>query len=378
MILFNKPTMTGKELQSLQQAITNGKFSGDGPFTKQCHKWFEENLPCKKALLTTSCTHALEMAAILLNLKDGDEVIMPSFTFSSTAGAFALHGGRVVFVDIRPDTMNINENLIEAAITDRTRAIVVVHYAGIACNMDEIMKIAGKYNLPVIEDAAQALMSTYKGKALGTFGQLGAFSFHETKNIQCGEGGALIVNDSAFVERAEIIREKGTDRSKFFRGEIDKYSWVDIGSSYLPSELNAAFLYPQLTDARILTDHRLKLWNCYHEALSSLAVKGIIEVPAVPEFCIHNGHMYYIKTHDESERSRLISYLKEREINTVFHYVPLHSSKAGMKIGSFSGEDKFTTSDSERLLRMPMHNELCIEDARKVAEAVISFYEKHS
>ena len=376
MIQFNKPTVSGKELDYLQQVLSNGKFSGDGAFTKKCHQWFEETLPCRKALLTTSCTHALEMAAILLDFKDGDEVIMPSYTFSSTAGAFALHGARVKFVDIRPDTMNIDEKLIEKAITDRTRAIVVVHYAGISCNMDEIMKIAGKHNLVVVEDAAQALLSGYKGKALGTIGQLGAFSFHETKNIQCGEGGALIVNDAAFLERAEIIREKGTDRSRFFRGEIDKYSWVDIGSSYLPSELNAAFLYPQLIAASAITDHRMKLWNCYNDMLGSLAKSGRIELPVVPDQCTQNGHMYFIKTSDESERSALISFLKERGISSVFHYVPLHSSKAGIKIGSFSGTDRYTTNESERLLRLPLHYDLTTDDVREVALSVVSFYDK--
>ncbi len=374
MIPFNRPGVTGDEVRLIGEVFESGKFCGDGAFTKKCHAWFNENLPCKKSLLTTSCTHALEMAAILLDLRPGDEIIMPSFTFSSTAGAFALHGARIVFVDIRPDTMNIDENLIESAITDRTRAIVVMHYAGVACDMDRIMALAEKRNLVVVEDAAQGLIAGYRGRALGTIGHLGCFSFHETKNIQCGEGGALIINDMNYFERAEIIREKGTDRSRFFRGEVDKYGWVDIGSSYLPSELNAAFLYAQLLRSREITDDRLNSWRLYREGLEKLSRSGKIELPCIPDECVHNAHMFYIKTCGLDERTRLIAHLKDRGVHTVFHYIPLHTSKAGLKAGRLSGEDRWTTRESERLLRLPMYYRLEEKDVMQAVNAIIEFY----
>ncbi len=356
MIKFNIPPVVGKEEEYIRQAINeNRKICGDGPFTKKCNQWVMDKTKTKKALLTTSCTHALEMAAILCDIKEGDEVIAPSYTFVSTVNAFVLRGAKVVFVDIRPDTMNIDENLIESAITDKTKAIIPVHYAGVACEMDKIMEIAKKYDLYVIEDAAQGVMSTYKGKQLGTIGDLGVYSFHETKNYSMGEGGALLIDNEDFAERAEIIREKGTDRSKFFRGQIDKYSWVDIGSSFLPSELNAAYLYAQLEEAEKINNDRLKSWKLYYNGLLELRDKGLIELPTIPDECEHNAHMFYIKLKDLNERTKLINYLNEREIVSVFHYVPLHSAKAGIEFGSFHGEDRYTTRESERILRLPLY-----------------------
>lgn len=373
MINFNVPPFIGKELDYIKIAIENKKICGDGEFTKKCNNWFEENFKTSKALLTTSCTHALEMAATLCDIKSGDEVIMPSFTFVSTADAFVMRGAKIVFVDIRPDTMNIDENLIEAAITDKTKAIVPVHYAGVACEMDKIMEIAKKYNLYVVEDAAQGVMSTYKGKALGTIGDFGCYSFHETKNYSMGEGGALLIRDKEMIEKAEIIREKGTNRSKFFRGQIDKYTWVDWGSSYLPSEINAAYLWAQLEEADKINEDRLKSWNLYYENLKILEEKGYIELPTIPSGCIHNAHMFYIKTKDIEERTKLIEKLKEKDILAVFHYIPLHSSPAGIKFGHMFGEDKYTTNESERLLRLPMY--FGIENSvNEVIKNIIEFY----
>lgn len=376
MINFNVPPFVGKELKYIEESIKeNRKLCGDGPFTKKCNKWFEEKFNTPKALLTTSCTHALEMAAILSDIKPGDEVIAPSYTFVSTVNAFVLRGAKIVFVDIRPDTMNINEDLIEEAITEKTKVIVPVHYAGIACEMDKIMDIARRYNLYVVEDAAQAVMSTYKGKALGTIGDFGCYSFHETKNYSMGEGGAILIQNEDFIDRAEIIREKGTDRSKFFRGQIDKYSWVDMGSSFLPSELNAAYLYAQLEEAQRINEDRLKSWNLYYEGLKELEEKGLIQLPFIPEGCEHNAHMFYIKCKDLDERSKLIEYLKENNILSVFHYIPLHSSKAGIEFGRFHGEDVYTTRESERLLRLPMYYKIGKEEILYIVKKVKQYYE---
>jgi len=356
MIHFNKPPHTGNEEQYVLAAMKSPQISGDGEFGKRCQRWFEEQLVCRKALLTPSCTHALEMAAILIGIEPGDEVIMPSYTFVSTANAFALRGARIVFVDIRPDTMNIDETRIEAAITPQTKAIVPVHYAGVGCEMDEIMALAEKYSLFVIEDAAQGMMSRYKGRPLGTIGHLGAYSFHETKNYTSGgEGGLLLINDGRFTERAEIIREKGTNRSQFFRGMVDKYSWVDIGSSYLPSELQAAYLWGQLEMAEAINGDRLTSWLAYRDKLDPLAVAGVIELPVVPETCLHNAHMFYLKVKDLKERTALLAQCRQDEIGAVFHYVPLHSAPAGLKYGRFSGRDIYTTSQSERLIRLPLY-----------------------
>ena len=376
MIPFNIPPRLGTEENYISKAIENHKICGVGEFTKSCNRWLENKTGCNKALLTTSCTHALEMAAMLLDIHPEDEVIMPSYTFVSTANAFVLRGAKIVFVDIRPDTMNIDENLIEAAITPKTKAIAPVHYAGVGCEMDKIMEIAERYNLAVVEDAAQALMCEYKGKPLGTFGGFGTISFHETKNYSMGEGGALLINNEEYIEKAEIIREKGTNRSRFFRGQVDKYTWVDPGSSYLPSELNAAHLYPQLVEADKINNDRLKSWNRYYELLKPLAEKGAIELPFIPAHCKHNAHMFYIKTKDLEERTRLISYLKENEVNSVFHYVPLHSSPAGKKFGRFHGEDRFTTKESERLVRLPMYYGLPSADIEKVCTIINSFYSR--
>lgn len=354
MIQFNKPYMTGKELFYIAEAHFNERLAGDGPFTKKCHTWLEQKTGAKKALLTHSCTAALEMAAILADIQPGDEVIMPSYTFVSTANAFVLRGGVPVFVDIRPDTLNIDEKLIEAAITPRTKAIVPVHYAGVACEMDTIMDIANRHNLLVIEDAAQGVMSNYKGRTLGTIGHLGCYSFHETKNIVSGEGGALLINDEQFIERAEIIREKGTNRSSFFRGQVDKYTWVDIGSSYLPGEIVAAFLYAQMEEAESITQERLDVWQQYHDALSRLEVLGKLRRPIVPEGCKHNAHMYYILLNSLEKRTQLISEFKKQEINAVFHYVPLHSSPAGQKYGRVNGDMTHTENLADRLLRLPL------------------------
>lgn len=374
MISFNVPPYCGNEKEYVGQAIDNHKICGDGEFTKKCSKWIEEKTGTEKALLTTSCTHATEMAALLCDIQPGDEIIMPSYTFVSTADAFVLRGAKVVFVDIRPDTMNIDETKIEAAITKETKAIVPVHYAGVACEMDTIMDIARRYNLLVIEDAAQAVMSTYKGKALGTIGDYGCYSFHETKNYSMGEGGALLIKNADMIEYAEVLREKGTNRSKFFRGQIDKYTWVNYGSSYLPSELNAAYLWAELEMADEINKNRLQSWNHYYNGLQELAEKGNIELPVVPEGCVHNAHMFYIKAKDLEERTRLIAYMKENGIGCVFHYIPLHSAPAGRKFGRFHGEDQYTTKESERLMRLPMYYGLKPEDVEKVIETIKNFY----
>ncbi len=374
MISFNVPPFTGKEMEYVKQAVESHKICGDGQFTKKCNQWFEDRTGTEKCLLTTSCTHATELAAMLLNIRPGDEVIMPSYTFCSTADAFVLRGATVVFVDIRPDTMNIDETKIEAAITEKTKAIVPVHYAGVACEMDTIMEIAKRYGLYVIEDAAQGVLSTYKGKALGTIGDLGCYSFHETKNYSMGEGGALLIRDAENIEKAEIFREKGTDRSKFFRGQVDKYRWVDFGSSYLPSELNAAYLYAQLEMAEEINGARRARWDQYYAGLQGLQEAGHIELPVVPEGCVHNGHMFYIKAKDLEERTALLRFLKENGVESVFHYIPLHSAPAGLKYCRFAGEDVYTTRESERLARLPMYYGLTEEDAALVIDKVKEFY----
>ena len=373
MIPFNIPTATANEITYLQQAVNSRKISGDGPFTKQCSKWMEDRFKAQKVLLTTSGTAALDMALLLCDLSPGDEVILPSFTFSSTANAAVLAGARLVFVDIRPDTMNIDESKIEAAITERTKAIIVVHYAGVSCEMDTIMDIARRHGLKVIEDAAQGFMSTYKGKCLGTIGDFGCYSFHETKNLSMGEGGHVI-NHPSYNERAEILREKGTNRAKFYRGQIDKYTWVDFGDSYLPSELNAAYLWPQLLKADEITDDRLKSWKRYYDGLEELAEKGLIKLPFIPDGCTHNAHMFFIKCKNIEERTALIRYLKDNGIMAVFHYIPLHSAPAGQKYGRFHGEDRFTTKESERLLRLPMYYGLSEKDADWVIRCIKAFY----
>jgi dTDP-4-amino-4,6-dideoxygalactose transaminase len=376
MIPFNKPPLTGNEQQYVLASMQSSKISGDGPFTQKCHHWFEEKLQCKKALLTTSCTHALEMSAILLNLQEGDEVIMPSYTFVSTANAFVLRGAKIIFVDIRPDTMNIDETKIEHAITAKTKVIVPVHYAGVACEMDTIMALADKYNLFVVEDAAQGMMSSYKGKALGTIGHLGTFSFHETKNYtSAGEGGLLIINDEQFSERAEIIREKGTNRSQFFRGMVDKYSWVDIGSSYLMNDMSAAYLWGQLEKADDINKNRLSSWDKYYKALLSLQERGILHLPTIPTDCAHNAHMFYLKVDSLETRTQLLKYLGEHDILSVFHYVPLHSAPAGIKFGEFNGDDNFTTVESERLIRLPLYFGLSEKSIREIIKTIYSFYE---
>lgn len=374
MIRFNVPPYTGNEMVNIKKAVDNQHICGDGVFTKQCSEFLEKITGTSKCLLTTSCTHALEMAALLCDIKVGDEVILPSYTFVSTADAFVLRGAVPVFVDIRPDTMNIDENLIEAAITERTKVIAVVHYAGIACKMDKIMEIAEKYHLMVVEDAAQAIMCTYKGKPLGTFGDFGCFSFHETKNFSMGEGGALLIRDPKYIEAAEILREKGTDRSKYFRGQVDKYRWMNYGSSYLPSDMNAAYLYSQFEMADQINEVRKARWNQYYELLKPLQDKGIITLPIVPDGCEHNGHMFYIKTKDMQERTELIQFMKDNDILTVFHYVPLHSAPAGLKFGRFHGEDRYTTTESERLLRLPMFYQLTKEQVELIAGRVKEFY----
>ena len=376
MINFNVPPFTGKEMEYIRQAVENQKICGDGEFTKKCNAWIENKTGTTKCLLTTSCTHATELAALLADIKEGDEVIMPSYTFVSTADAFVLRGAKAVFVDIRPDTMNIDETKIEAAITEKTKAIVPVHYAGVACEMDTIMDIAKRHNLVVIEDAAQGIMSTYKGRALGTIGDYGCFSFHETKNYSMGEGGALLIRDKNKVEEAEIIREKGTNRSKFFRGQIDKYTWVNYGSSYLPSDMNAAYLYAQLEMAEEINDARLAIWNRYYDGLKELKEAGKIELPYVPKECVHNAHMFYIKAKDLEERTALISFLKENGILSVFHYIPLHSAPAGLKYGEFRGKDEYTTKESERLARLPMYYGLQMEQVDYIISKVKEFYSK--
>ena len=374
MISFNIPPYVGTELEYVKQAIDAQKICGDGMFTKKCNAWLEERFFTQKVLLTTSGTTALDMAALMCDLKPGDEVILPSFTFSSTATAFVLAGATLVFVDVRPDTMNIDENKIEAAITEKTKVIVPVHYAGVACEMDVIMAIAKKHNLKVVEDAAQGVMSTYKGKALGTIGDFGCFSFHETKNYSMGEGGALVINNPAYNDRAEILREKGTNRSKFFRGQVDKYTWVDFGDSYLPSDMNAAYLWAQLEKADEINNDRLATWNAYNDAFLPLAAAGKVELPTIPEDCVHNAHMYYLKCKDLEERTAFIEFMKERDVQTVFHYVPLHSAPAGLKFGRFHGEDVYTTAESDRLVRLPMYYGLASRNRIQIIEAVKNFY----
>ena len=374
MIPFNIPPYLGTETKFIQEAIHNHKICGDGPFTKRCHQWLEEKTGTAKALLTTSCTHALEMAALLLDVKPGDEVILPSFTFCSTADAFVLRGAKLVFVDIRPDTMNIDETKIEDAVTDKTVAIVPVHYAGVACEMDTIMDIARRHNLKVVEDAAQAVMSSYKGQALGAIGDYGCYSFHETKNYSMGEGGAVLIKDPAKIEEAEILREKGTNRSVFLRGQIDKYTWVNHGSSYLPSDMNAAYLWAQLQEADKINSDRLASWQTYYEAFEQLEQDGFVERPVVPKECTHNAHMFYLKAKDLEERTALINCLKKNDILAVFHYIPLHSAPAGVKFGRFHGEDVFTTKESDRLLRLPMYYGLKKDELNKIIDTVIKFY----
>lgn len=376
MIDFNIAPFTGNEIEYMSQAVQNKKICGDGPFTKKCHNWIENRFHAQKVLLTTSGTTALEMAAILCDLHEGDEVILPSYTFSSTATSVVLTGAKLVFVDIRPDTMNIDETKIEDAITDKTKAIIAVHYAGVACEMDTIMEIARRYNLKVIEDAAQGVMSTYKGRYLGTIGDFGCYSFHETKNYSMGEGGALVINDARYNERAEILREKGTNRAKFFRGQIDKYTWVDYGSSYLPSDLNAAYLYAQLEKAEEVNDNRLTSWNAYHDAFRELGKTGKLELPVIPKGCVHNAHMYYVKLRDLKQRTEFLSYMRENEIYSVFHYIPLHSSPAGMRFGIFHGEDKYTTIESERIARLPMYYGLSEKNREYVIKKVVQFFDE--
>lgn len=374
MIRFNVPPFTGKEMDYIRQAVENQKICGDGEFTRKCSEWIEKKTGARKCLLTTSCTHATELAALLAQVGPGDEIIMPSFTFVSTADAFVLRGAAPVFVDIRPDTMNIDETLIEAAITEKTKAIVPVHYAGVGCEMDTIMDIARRHKLLVIEDAAQGIMAYYKGKALGAIGDFGCFSFHETKNYSMGEGGALLIQHEKDIEDAEIFREKGTDRSKYFRGQVDKYRWQNYGSSYLPSELNAAYLYAQLEMADVINDERIRIWNQYRNELGGLAGTGKIQLPYIPDYCVHNGHMFYIKTADQEERAALIDFLSENDILAVFHYVPLHSAPAGLKYGRFHGEDRYTTKESERLLRLPMYYGLKEEQVSYISGKVKEFY----
>lgn len=370
LIHFNRPYMTGKELFYIAEAKFGNMLAGDGAFTKKCHAWLEEQTKCNKALLTHSCTAALEMAALLLNIEPGDEIIMPSYTFVSTANAFVLRGAIPVFVDIREDTLNIDERLIEAAITSKTKAIVPVHYAGVSCEMDFIMELSKKYNLKVVEDAAQGAMSKYKGKALGSIGDLGALSFHETKNVISGEGGALLVNTSKLAHRAEIIREKGTDRSQFFRGEVDKYTWQEVGSSYLPGELIAAFLWAQLEEAQSITDKRISNWNYYNDSLEGFEKKGILRRPIVPESCTHNAHMYYVLLPESIDRQKVLSDLKKNNILSVFHYIPLHSSPAGQRYGRIHDSMKVTIKQSERLIRLPLWVGLSTEQQDKVVDTL--------
>ena len=374
MISFNQPPYVGNELEYIRQAIASGRICGDGPFNKKCSQWLEEKTRTAKAFLTTSCTHATEMTALLSHIGPGDEVIMPAYTFVSTADAFVLRGATVVFVDIRPDTMNIDETLIEDAVTERTKMIVPVHYAGVACEMDTIMEVARRHHLLVVEDAAQGMMATYKGRALGSIGDFGCYSFHETKNYSMGEGGALLINHPEDIEAAEIVREKGTNRTKFFRGEVDKYKWVDAGSSYLPSELNAAYLYAQLEQADEINRYRLHLWQVYREAFEELAQRGCLELPYIPPECEHNAHMFYLKVKDLKERTELLEFLKQRGVYAVFHYVPLHTAPAGMRFGRFSGEDRYTTKESERIIRLPMFYGLSETEQEQVIEAVKDYF----
>ena len=374
MIHFNVPPFLGTEFTYMKQAVENHKICGDGPFTKKCNEWLENKFNAKKVMLTTSGTSALEMAAWLCNIQPGDEVILPSFTFSSTATAFTLVGAKLVFVDVRPDTMNIDEKLIEQAITPKTRVICAVHYAGVACEMDAIMDIAKRHNLKVVEDAAQGVMSSYKGKPLGTIGDFGCYSFHETKNYSMGEGGAIVINDESAITRAEILREKGTNRTQFYRGQVAKYNWVDWGSSYLPSDLNAAYLWAQLFEADKINDNRLETWNKYNKAFKPLAEKGIIELPVIPDGCVHNAHMFYIKCKDLKTRTSYIDFMKANDILCVFHYVPLHSAPAGIKFGRFYGEDKFTTSESNWLFRLPLYYNIDEKDLNFVITKTLEFF----
>lgn len=372
---FNVPPYVGTELEYIKEAINNHKICGDGPFTKKCNDWMENRFNANKVLLTTSGSAALDIAAFLCDIKPNDEVILPSYTFSSTANAFVLVGAKLVFVDIRPDTMNIDETKIEAAITDKTKAICVVHYAGVSCEMDTIIEIAKKYNLLVVEDAAQGVMSTYKGRSLGTIGDFGCYSFHETKNYSMGEGGAIIINNPKYIEKAEILREKGTNRSQFYRGQVAKYNWVDFGDSYLQSDLNAAYLWAQLKAADEINDNRLYTWNAYYDAFKPLADAGKIEIPVIPSGCVHNAHMFYIKCKDLDERTEFISYMKSKGVGCVFHYVPLHSAPAGLKFGRFNGEDVYTTKESDRLVRLPMYYKLSKEDRDYIIRLVLDYYE---
>ncbi len=376
MIDFNIAPYTGKELEYIKDAVNRHKICGDGFYTQRCSDWMKSHFSISNVLLTTSCTHALEMSAILANIKEGDEIIMPSYTFVSTANAFVLRGAKIVFVDIRPDTMNIDEKLIESAITKKTKAIVPVHYAGVACEMDEINKIARQYNLVVIEDAAQAVMSFYNDKALGTLSDFGCFSFHETKNFSMGEGGALLFDNNDFKESAEIIREKGTNRSKFYRGQVDKYTWMNVGSSYLPSDINAAYLWAQLEIANEITKNRLDSWNFYHEELSNLSKQGNLELPYIPNKCTHNAHMFYIKLKNLDERTKFINFMKNKDIQCVFHYIPLHLAPAGKEFGIFAGEDKFTTKESERLVRLPLYYGIEKHKLEAVVEGIEKFFKQ--
>lgn len=374
MVDFNVPPCVGDEIGFVKQAIESHKICGDGAFTKKCHAWMEERFHAQKVLLTTSGTTALDMALLMCDLKPGDEVILPSYTFSSTATAAVLAGATLVFVDIRPDTMNIDETKIEAAITDKTKVIIAMHYAGVACEMDTIMDISAKYNLIVVEDAAQGVMSTYNGKYLGTIGTFGCYSFHETKNYSMGEGGAIVINDPKYNERAEILREKGTNRAKFFRGQVDKYTWVDFGDSYLPSELNAAYLWAQLLHADEINEDRKASWKRYYNAFAPLAKKGLLELPTVPDNCEHNAHMFYLKCKDLEQRQKFIKFMKERQLYCVFHYIPLHSAPAGCRFGRFHGNDEYTTKESERLVRLPMYFGLTKEDCEDVINGVQTFF----
>lgn len=373
MIPFNVPLYFSACTDNIQKLSETKHYSGDGLYSKLTSSWFEKKMTDSSTLLTTSCTHALEMMALLANIQPGDEVILPSYTFVSTANAFALRGARLKFVDIRPDTMNIDEKLIENAITSKTKAVVVVHYAGVACNMDEIAQLCLSKNILLFEDAAQAMMSTYKGKSLGTIGTFGTYSFHESKNFQCGEGGILIINSNQFKKQAEIIREKGTDRSAFFRGEVDKYSWISIGSSYLLSEINAAFLYGQLSYAQEVTQKRLKLWNLYNELLLDNENRNQLHLPKIPSYCSHNAHMFYIKLKNLETRTNMIGFLKNNNVNAVSHYVPLHSSKFGIKCGDFIGEDKYTSDHANRILRLPLHFDLTENEVTYICDTIKKF-----
>lgn len=376
MISFNVPPCVGDELEYVKQVVEAHKICGDGPFTQKCNAWMEERFNAQKVLLTTSGSTALDMALLLCDLKPGDEVILPSYTFSSTANAAVLAGAKLVFVDIRPDTMNIDEKKIEQAINEKTKVIIAMHYAGVACEMDTIMDIARRHNLMVVEDAAQAVMSTYKGKALGTIGDFGCFSFHETKNYSMGEGGAILINNPDYNERAEILREKGTNRAKFFRGQVDKYTWVDFGDSYLPSELNAAYLWAQLQKAEEVNQNRIATWQKYYDAFKPLVDLRKVDIPYVPDECVHNAHMFYLKLKNLEQRTEFIKYMRENNVCCVFHYIPLHSAPAGLKFGRFDNDDEFTTKESERLVRLPMYYNLKSTDLEYIIEEVNSFFKK--